>query len=152
MINEQKKAAVPHQMLIFNILVFNVFIPIFALLNDGQNWLLPASYVCSIIVVLFIGARAKTIHVTPLVNAHWHIVWRRCRILLIAYSISISIELFSGLLALLQSDPKMGQIMMIAFSRIAIVPSLLVVTPLLVMSTIAMTKVRRGKYTLPNVK
>jgi hypothetical protein len=46
----------------------------------------------------------------------------------------------------------MGQIMMIAFSRIAIVPSLLVVTPLLVMSTIAMTKVRRGKYTLPNVK
>ncbi len=150
--NEQNKAAVPHQLLIFNILVFNVFIPIIALLNDSQKWLLPLSYVCSIIVVSFIGARAKTIHETPLINAHWHIVWRRCRILIIAYCLSITIELLSMVLASFQSDPKMGQIMMIAFSRIAIVPSLLVVTPLLIMSTIAMTKVRRGKYILPRVK
>jgi hypothetical protein len=50
-----------------------------------------------------------------------------------------------------QKDPQLRSIMMIAFTRIAIVPTLLVVTPLLISSTIAMTKVRRGKLKVSGI-
>jgi len=140
---EKSRALAPHQLLIFNLLVFNIFFPLMSLLNNLEKTLLPASLAVSLVVIAFIGFRAKTIHKTPQINAQWHIVWRRCRVLLIAYAISISIEVLGTMMASMNPDPKMREIMMIAFSRIAIIPTLAVVTPLLIMSTIAMTKIRR---------
>lgn len=139
---EKSRALTPHQLLIFNLLVFNIFFPIMSLLNNLEKTLLPASLAVSLVVIAFIGFRAKTIQKTPQINAQWNIVWRRCRVLLIAYAISVSIELVGTLMASMNPDPKMTGIMMIAFSRIAIIPTLAVVTPLLIMSTIAMTKIR----------
>ncbi len=145
MLNEQARAVIPHQLLVLNLLVFNLLLPIGSLLLSMERVLLPIAIVCSLSVILYIWYRSKHVHQTPLINAHWHIVWKRCRIVLIAYCISISIELVSSLMASFQKDPQLRSIMMIAFTRIAIVPTLLVVTPLLISSTIAMTKVRKGK-------
>ncbi|WP_417542208.1 hypothetical protein [Methylophaga thalassica] len=151
MLNEQSKAVIPHQLLVFNLLVFNLLLPIGSLLMGLEILLLPIAIVCSLSVIFYIWYRAKHVHQTPLINAHWHIVWKRCRIVLIAYSISISIELLSTLMISFQKDPQLRSIMMIAFTRIAIVPTLLVVTPLLISSTIAMTKVRRGKLKVAGI-
>ncbi|HDY84909.1 MAG TPA: hypothetical protein ENI26_14205 [Methylophaga aminisulfidivorans] len=143
--SEQAKAVIPHQLLIFNLLVFNIMLPIAALLNSMERVLLPIAITCSLSIIFFIWYRAKFTHQTLLINAHWNIVWKRCRIVLIAYSISLSIELLSTLMTSFQTDPQLRSIMMIAFTRIAIVPTLLIVTPLLISSTIAMTKIRKGK-------
>lgn len=140
---EKSRALTPHQLLIFNLLVFNLFFPIMSLLNNLERTLLPISLAVSLSVIAFIGFRAKTIHKTPQINAQWNIVWRRCKVLLIAYAISVTIELLGTVMAWLNPDPKMTSIMMIAYSRIAIIPTMAVVTPLLIMSTIAMTKIRR---------
>lgn len=145
MLNEQSKAVIPHQLLVLNLLVFNLLLPIGSLLMSMERLLLPIAITCSLSVFLYIWYRSKHVHQTPLINAHWHIVWKRCRIVLIAYGVSISIELLSSLMAAFQKDPELRSIMMIAFTRIAIVPILLVVTPLLISSTITMTKVRNGK-------
>jgi len=144
MLSEDTKATIPHQLLILNLIIFNIYMPIASLLNHLERSLLPIAFICSLLTITFIGFKAKVVTQTPLINAQWQIVWRRCRVLLIAYSLSISIELLSSLMASMQSDPKLAQITMIAFSRIAIIPTLLVVTPLLIMSTIAITKIRRG--------
>ena len=141
--SEISKAAFPHQLLIINLIAFNLFFPMLSLLNQLERSVLPISLGLSLSIIAWIYFRAKTIHQTPLINAHWHIVWKRCRVLLIAYCISVSIEGLGSLMASFNSDPQMTKIMMIAFSRIAIIPTLLVVTPLLIMSTIAMTKVQR---------
>lgn len=141
---EKSRALTPHQLLIFNLLVFNIFFPLMSLLNNLEKILLPISLAVSLIVIVFIRFRAKTIHKTPQINAQWHIVWRRCRVLLIAYAVSVSIQLLGTVMAAMNPDPKMTGIMMIAFSRIAIIPTMAVVTPLLIMSTIAMTKIRRS--------
>lgn len=145
MLNEQQRAVIPHQLLVFNLLVFNLLMPIGSLLLGIELLLLPIASVCSLSIFFYIWYRSKHIHQTPLINAHWHIVWKRCRIVLIAYCISLSIGLVCSLMALFQHDTQLRSIMMIAFIRIAIVPSLLVVTPLLISSTMAMNKVRKGK-------
>ncbi len=151
MLTEQQRAVIPHQLLVFNLLVFNLLIPIGSLLLGMEFLLLPIASVCSLSIIFYIWYRSKHVHQTPLINAHWYIVWKRCRIVLIAYCISISIGLVCGLMASFQHDTQLRSIMMIAFIRIAIVPSLLVVTPLLISSTIAMNKVRRGKLKVAGV-
>jgi cytochrome b561 len=140
---EKSRALTPHQLLIFNLLVFNIFLPLMSLLNNLEKTLLPISLGISLLVLFFIRYRSKHIHKTPQINAQWHIVWRRCKVLLIAYCISVTIQLIGTLLASMNPDPKMTGIMMIAFSRIAIIPTMAVVTPLLIMSTLAMSKIRR---------
>jgi hypothetical protein len=65
---------------------------------------------------------------------------------LAAYLFSISIEGLSSLLTLFQEDPKLREIMMIAFSRVAIVPTLLVVTPILIASTLTVRKIKNGTF------
>ncbi len=140
---EKSRALTPHQLLIFNLLVFNIFFPLMSLLNNLEKTLLPASLAVSLTVIIFIGIRAKNSHKTLQINAQWNIVWRRCKVLLIAYAISVTIEILGTIMAAINPDPKMTGIMMIAFSRIAIIPTMAVVTPLLIMSTMAMTKIRR---------
>jgi hypothetical protein len=42
-----------------------------------------------------------------------------------------------------QKDPQLREIMAIAFTRVAIVPTLLVVTPILISSTLTVRRIRR---------
>jgi hypothetical protein len=95
---------------------------------------------------LFIYIKSKTINETRLINANWKKVWKRAFFLLIAYAVSSTIMLISSLFSLMQPDEQLRSIMRIAASRIAIVPTLLVVTPLLIMSTKSITQMRRGEF------
>jgi len=143
--SEQSKAVIPHELLIFNLLIFNIGLPILALLTHMERTLLPVAITCSLLIILFIRIMSKRHHDTPFIKTHWKVVWRRCRIILIAYSISLSIEMLSSFMASFQTDPQLAKIMTIAFTRVAIVPTLLVVTPLLIMSTITTSRILRGK-------
>ena len=146
MYNEESKFIIPHRLLIYNLLIFNIFLPLMSLLTRTELTLLPIAISCSLLVTLFIWYRANYVKEEKLIHAHWLIVWKRCRILLLAYLVSISVELLTGLLAFMQNDPKLREIMLIAFTRVAIVPTLLVVTPLLIYSTLTVRRIRRGTY------
>jgi hypothetical protein len=111
-----------------------------------ERTLLPITLACSLTVIFMIWLRARSPGESKLIDAHWQIVWKRCRIVLAAYLFSISIEGLSSLLTLFQEDPKLREIMMIAFSRVAIVPTLLVVTPILIASTLTVRKIKNGTF------
>lgn len=146
--NEQSKFVFPHRLLIYNLLIFNVLLPLMSLLTRTEFTLLPIAIACSLLITLFIYYQANFVKHEKLIHAHWMIVWKRCRILLIAYLVSISVELLTGLMTLAQSDPQLREIMLIAFTRVAIVPTLLVVTPLLIYSTLTVRRIRQGTYAL----
>jgi hypothetical protein len=143
---EQEKAILPHQLLIVSIMLFDILTPIISLLSEMEKVFLPVGSVCSLSVILFIYIKSKTINETRLINANWKKVWKRAFFLLIAYAVSSTIMLISSLFSLMQPDEQLRSIMRIAASRIAIVPTLLVVTPLLIMSTKSITQMRRGEF------
>jgi len=148
MYDEESKFIIPHRLLIYNLLLLNIFLPLMSLLTKTELTLLPIAIGLSLLVTLFIWYRANHVKVAKLIDAHWMIVWKRCRILLIAYTVSVSIELLTALMLFFQDDPQLREIILIAFTRVAIVPTLLVVTPLLIYSTLTVRRIRQGTYKL----
>jgi hypothetical protein len=148
MYDEESKFIIPHRLLIYNLLLLNIFLPLTALLTQTEFTLLPIAIGLSLLVTAFIWYRANHVKAEKLIDAHWMIVWKRCRILLIAYTVSVAIELLTGLMVLFQDDPQLREITLIAFTRVAIVPTLLVVTPLLIYSTLTVRRIRQGTYRL----
>lgn len=132
----------PHRLLIYNLLICNVLLPLTSLMTKIEKILFPVSIACSLLVISFICYRAHSEHESKRISKHWKMVWQRCQIVLIAYVISISIELLSGVMTLTQQDPQLREIMLIAFTRIAIVPTLLIVTPILIASTLTVRKIK----------
>jgi hypothetical protein len=146
MYEQPDKYVFPHRVIIYNLLIFNLLMPAIAIMTEMEKTLLPITLACSLTVIFLIWLRARSVDDTKLIHVHWQIVWKRCRIVLAAYLFSISIEMLSSLLAMFQQDPQLRQIMMIAFSRVAIVPTLLVVTPILIASTLTVRKIRKGTF------
>ncbi len=121
-----------------------------SLVTHTEKVLLPITISCSLLIILFIWIRARAIDQSKLIHAHWQAVWKRSRIVLIAYSVSVALEVIAILMTFAQKDPQLREIMIIAFTRVAIVPTLLVVTPILISSTLTVRRIRRGSfYTKP---
>ena len=146
MYNEQSKFILPHRLLIYNLLIFNIFLPLMSLVTHTEKVLLPISIGCSLLVILFIWFRARAVDEPKLIHAHWQAVWKRSRIVLIAYSVSLALEIIAILMTFAQKDPQLREIMIIAFTRVAIVPTLLVVTPILISSTLTVRRIRSGAF------
>jgi hypothetical protein len=143
MYSEQSKFILPHRLLIYNLLIFNIFLPLMSIITTTEKILLPISISCSLLIIIFIWFRARAIDKSKLIHAHWQTVWKRSRIVLIAYSVSLGLETIAILMTFAQKDPQLREIMAIAFTRVAIVPTLLVVTPILISSTLTVRRIRR---------
>lgn len=143
---QQNKFIFPHRVIIYNLLIFNLLLPIVALTTQMERTLLPLSLACSLTVIFLIWLRSRSFDESKLIDTHWKIVWKRCRIVLAAYCFSVGLEGLGSLFTLFQDDPKLREIMMIAFSRVAIVPTLLVVTPILIASTLTVRKIKKGTF------
>jgi hypothetical protein len=146
MYEQPNKFIFPHRVIIYNLLVFNILLPMMAILNGMEKTLLPLSLLCSLVIIFLVWLKARSVDDAKLIHAHWQVVWKRCRIVLVAYAASLSIEGLSALMTMFQEDPRLREIMMIAFSRVAIVPTLLVVTPILIASTLTVRKIKNGSY------
>lgn len=119
-----KKAKNPHELSLLNLAAFNIFAaPLGIVLDVGLlGLLIPLLLSSSMILLIWLLAKKKQQTEHWFIAAHWMLARRRTKILLIGYSISIAI--FSFAFFVLASS-KMGDILMVAFTRVAIVPTLL---------------------------
>lgn len=148
--DERSRAAAAHELLMMNLAIFHLLLPVVALSSGHIGALLTLSLIGSMVVILWIAQRARRCEDGQLVHAHWHLAWRRCRLLLISYAVAIGIMLLGWLMASSQPDQNMHNIMLVVFSRIAAVPIVLMVLVLFVMSTTALSQARQGEF--PNPK
>jgi hypothetical protein len=107
--------------------------------------LLTLALIGSSIIIIWIALKSKKVSDNQLVHAHWQLAWRRYRLLLIGYFASGMIMLFGWIMGIMQTDHQMQGILLVVFSRIAVVPTIIIVLILFVLSTSALSQARQGK-------
>lgn len=142
---EQSRASFAHELLMMNLSFFHLLVPV-AILSSGHIAVfLTLALICSAVIIIWIARKAKQASDSELVTVHWQLAWRRCRLLLIAYTISAIIMLLGWSLGAMQADLKMQSILLIVFSRIAVVPTMVMVLILFVLSTSSLSQARQGE-------
>ena len=120
----RRRAKSPHELSMINLVACHlVAAPAAIVLDVGMSgFLIPLTL--SLAMITFIWFRAITrIHRDPwFVAAHWRLAANRTRILLIGYAVS-AVILGLALMATAGSDK--AHIMLVAISRVAVVPTLL---------------------------
>jgi hypothetical protein len=122
----RKRAKSAHELYLINILFFHLLLtPASIALDIGYyGLLLPLLF--SAMVISYIYLKGRRID-DWFVMVHWKLSYRRCRLLLIGYALSLAIFLVGFLIALGIEKESMQNIMMTVFTRIAIMPTLIVV-------------------------
>lgn len=123
---DKKRARWAHDLFVLNILFFHLLLtPATIFLGVGQvGLLLPLSL--SAIVIAFIYYRSRN-EADWFVAAHWRLSFKRCRLLMIGYAISLGIFLIGWLITLGMDKESMRDIMLTVFTRIAVMPTLIMV-------------------------
>lgn len=144
--DDKRRASFAHEMVMMNLAIFHLLLPVAALSSGYVSILLSLALIGSMVMIFWAADKARRTDDVELVQAHWKLAWKRCRLLLIAYGISIAIMLFGWILACLQTDQNMFIIMLVVFSRIAAVPIILMVLALFVMETTSHANAKQGLY------
>ena len=144
--NKQDKASTPHELLMMDLSIFHLILPVAGLSSGYLSLFLTISLIGSAVIIFWIAYRAHQKGQTDLVHQHWQLAWKRCRWLLIAYMVSIGIMLLGWLLASLQVDHNMYTIFLVVFSRIAVVPTILMMMVLFVLETTALSQAKQNEY------
>lgn len=142
---EQSRASFAHELLMMNLSFFHLLVPVAVLSSGHIAVFLTLALICSAVIIIWIARKANQASDSELVKAHWQLAWRRCRLLLIAYMISAVIMLLGWGLGSMQADHKMQGILLVVFSRIAVVPTVIVVLILFVLSTSSLSQARQGE-------
>lgn len=79
------------------------------------------------------------------VQAHWLLAWQRCKLLLIGYAVTAAFLAAAWLLTMSGHDANMKHIMMTALSRIAVMPSLIMLMVTVVLEFSAQNQAGRGE-------
>ena len=79
------------------------------------------------------------------VQMHWRLAWTRCRILLVGYAVSATLILLAWLLSQISNDPRMADIIWTALTRIALMPTLIIVLVTSVMAFSAYSMAQKGE-------
>lgn len=143
----RKKAKSPHELFMLTLLVFNLLAaPASIALNVGLiGLLIPLALTLCVVAFIWIRAGRAWDHDPWFQVAHWKLAASRTKILLIGYTISAVII---GFAFLATSGSDKAGIMMVALTRVAIVPSLLVVMVCFVLESSGI--LMAGKGELPN--
>lgn len=121
----RRKAKSPHELFMLNLLGFNLLAAPASIALDVGMAALFIPLGLSLAVVAYIWLRALRPGKAPwFVSAHWRLAAGRTRILLVGYGISAAII---GFAMLVTSGSDKADIMMVALTRVAIVPTLLTV-------------------------
>lgn len=142
--NKLYPASIPHERLMLNLALFHMLLPIAAL---GSGYILPIltlALLGSLLSISWIAWYARYHQFeSDLEQQHWSLAWKHCRWLLIAYGVSTLIMLLGWLLSKFQADHTMAEIILVIFTRIAAVPTLLMVLVLFVVETSALSESRK---------
>jgi hypothetical protein len=140
----RKRAKTPHELSMLNLVGCHLIAaPASIVLDVGMmGFLIPLAL--SLMVIGFIWFQAgKTLARDPwFVAAHWRLSANRTRILMVGYTISAVIL---GMAMMATSGSSKGEIMMVAISRVAVVPTLLTVMVCFVLESGSIYQAGRGE-------
>lgn len=135
---EVKQAQIPHNLFITGLFVFDLMMtPAVIVLKMGMAGIL-VPLACSLILIAYIYARSKKT-ISPFIDAHWQLTFKHARWLLIGYGVSASLIFIAWLITSNMHDHNMGHIMWTALTRIALLPTLIIVMVTAVMEASAIS-------------
>ncbi len=141
---DKKAARWAHDLFVLNIFFFHLLLtPATIMLGIGiKGLLIPLSL--SLMVITYIYVRGNR-EPRWFVAAHWRLAFNRCKLLMIGYAITAAILLLAELLTRGMQDAHMANILVTVVTRIAIMPTLLLVMATVVMEASATSLVSKGE-------
>ncbi|MCG8018759.1 MAG: hypothetical protein JAY97_21360 [Candidatus Thiodiazotropha sp. 'RUGA'] len=140
----RKRAKTPHELSMLNLVGCHLIAaPASIVLDVGlMGFLIPLAL--SLLVISFIWFKAGQTQQQDswFVAAHWRLSANRTRILMVGYTISAVIL---GMAMMATSGSSKGEIMMVAISRVAVVPTLLTVMICFVLESGSIYQAGRGE-------
>ena len=140
---ETRKAQIPHNLFVSGLFLFDLLMtPAVLALKVGMVGLF-IPLVCSGTLIAYIYIRSKQT-TTWFVDAHWKMAFARAQWLLTGYAISAALIFVAWLISISSSDHNMQHILWTALTRIALMPTLILVlvTAVLEASSIPMATKR----------
>lgn len=140
-----KAASKPHERFVFNLAIFHFLVPAL-LFGTKQLWLIfTIPVLCSLFVMATIGRQALNSNgKSELVQAHWQLAWKRCKYLMLAYTISLSFFLIAVLLTQDQADQAMRTIHLAVAGWFSLIPITIAIILLGIMENSALIQARKG--------
>jgi hypothetical protein len=140
----RKRGKTPHELSMMNLVACHLIAaPASIVLNVGLlGFLIPLGLSLSVIAFIWLRALSTAKNDAWFVAAHWRLSANRTRILLIGYTISAVIL---GLAFMATSGSSKGHIMMVAISRVAVVPTLITVMICFVLESGSIYQAGRGE-------
>jgi hypothetical protein len=142
--NLQKQAKSPHELSMINLVACHLIAaPASIVLDVGLlGFFIPLGLSLSVIAFIWFKAASSNNKRHWFVAAHWRLSANRTRILLIGYTISAVIL---GMAMMATSGSAKGDIMMVAISRVAVVPTLITVMICFVLESGSIYQAGRGE-------
>lgn len=123
---EVKKAQIPHNIFISGVFLFNLLMtPAILALKIGMVGLL-IPLLCSGALIAWIWLRSQKT-TSWFVDMHWKISFSRCKLLMLAYAISATLIFLAWLISISTKDHNMGHIIWTALTRVALMPTVIMV-------------------------
>lgn len=140
----RKRGKTPHELSMMNLVACHLIAaPASIVLDVGfLGFLIPLLLSLSVIAFIWYRATAGAKQDPWFVAAHWRLSANRTRILLVGYTISAVIL---GMAMLATSGSDKASIMMVAISRVAVVPTLLTVMICFVLESGSIYQAGRGE-------
>lgn len=123
---EIKQAQTPHNLYISGLFLFDLFMtPAVIGMKIGMAGLLiPLACSGALIAYIWLRSRKTT---SWFVDAHWKLAFARCKLLMLGYAITAALIFIAWLVSLGARDVNMEHILWTALTRIALMPTLIVV-------------------------
>ena len=123
---ETRKAQIPHNLFVSGLFLFDLLMtPAVLALKVGMVGLF-IPLVCSGTLIAYIFIRSKQT-TTWFVDAHWKLAFARAQWLLTGYAISAALIFVAWLISISSSDHNMQHMLWTALTRIALMPTLILV-------------------------
>lgn len=153
------KAKSPHELFMLNLIAFHLLLaPASIALGIGEwGLLLPPSFSAFVLGYIYVRARRAERADSWFVMLHWRIAVKRSKLLVISYAVTGAILLLV-LLLIQGEDASMRGIMLTVFTRVAVMPVVIMVFVTFVLESSALYQAGRGevpdsiaeRYPMPN--
>ena len=141
---EKKRARWAHDLFVLNILFFHLLLtPATIVMGVGQiGLLLPLTLSGLVIAFIYYSIRKDP---SWFVEAHWRLSFNRCKLLMMGYAGSLLVFGIGWLITLGMDQESMRNIMFTVFTRIAIMPTLILAMVSTVLEASATSLVSKGE-------
>jgi hypothetical protein len=140
--DEIKRGQMPHNLFVSGLFVFDLLLtPAVLVLKLGIAGLLGPLF-CSSTLIAYIYLRSKKTTVW-FVDMHWKLAFMRAQWLVLGYAATAVLIFAAWLISLTARDPNMGHIMWTALTRIALMPTLIMVLVTAVLEASAIPMVNK---------